>query len=78
VRSTLTGGLVLIAGRTGSGKTTTVAALIDDTNDRDARHIVDAARQGLATALAAVLTQTLIPRPLGTRCERGAPSRAPS
>jgi twitching motility protein PilT len=36
----LTHGLVLIGGPTGSGKTTTVAALVDLFNRRDARHII--------------------------------------
>ena len=40
VLSTLQRGLVLIGGPTGSGKTTTLAALVGDINNRDPRHIV--------------------------------------
>ena len=38
--SELHNGLVLVTGPTGSGKSTTIAALIDRINSRDARHII--------------------------------------
>ena len=36
----LTRGLILVGGGTGSGKSTTLAALVDDINRREARHVI--------------------------------------
>jgi twitching motility protein PilT len=38
--ATLQRGLVLVGGATGSGKSTTLAALVDDINRREAKHII--------------------------------------
>ena len=40
VLSSLQRGLVLVGGATGSGKTTTLAAIVNEINSRDARHII--------------------------------------
>jgi twitching motility protein PilT len=40
VLSQLTRGLVIIGGATGSGKSTTLAGIVDEINQRDARHII--------------------------------------
>jgi twitching motility protein PilT len=38
--SQLPRGLVILGGATGSGKSTTLAAIVDEINQRDARHII--------------------------------------
>ena len=40
VLSKIPHGLVVVGGATGSGKTTTVAAIVDEINRRDAKHII--------------------------------------